>query len=143
MYQNLNPEKDIEFIYYNYKLSRKEVYYYIFLRNNFDTNMSANIISWDLGRATSLARWGYQVGYLSEAEAWNILLYFGRQIQRNYNSWEEYGDSYSYGRVFWASGFGKAEEYYFETKKTLDILFSNNGLWKKLRWDTSLFNLKY
>lgn len=134
-----DPDQDIEFIYYNYKLSRKEVYYYIFLRDNYDTTVNTNILSWDLGRATSLVRWGYQVDYLTEAEAWNILLYFGRLIQRNYNSWEEYGDSYSYGRVFWSSGFGKAKEYYFETKKTLDILFSDNGLWKILHWDDSLF----
>ena len=130
-----NPKENIESIYYKYNLSRKEVGYYWFLQNNYYASINTNIISWDLGRATSLVRWGYQVGYLTETEAWSVLFYFGSQIKAQYGSWKEYGTSYALGRMFWASGFGKTEEYYKETKETLEALFSENGVWANLEWD--------
>ena len=110
----------------------------MFLQNNYPETISTNIVSWDIGSATSLVRWGYQVDYLTETEAWNMLLYFGRLIKDQYNSWRDYGASYAYGILFWTAGFGNSEKYYKETKEILEILFSENGLWTKLNWNVKL-----
>ncbi len=67
-----------------------------------------------------------------------MLLYFGRKIQKKYDSWEEYATSYTFGRMFWASGFEKSQKYYIETNKILNILLSDDGLWKILKWDVEL-----
>lgn len=130
-----SPEEELKSIIQKYNLSDKEANYYIFLKNNYTVAVAVNIVSWDLGRAASLIRWGYQVGYLSEAEAWNLLLFIGFKIQEQYDSWLEYGTAYACGRVFWASGFGKGEKYYWETKKVLDDLLLNGGLWEELEWE--------
>lgn len=129
-----NPDKTIEYVSAMYKLSPREKNYYMFLKH-FDSPASpADIMSWDIGRAASLVRWGYQVGYLTRAEAWNILAYLGHLVKAKYNSWGDYGNSHAYGRLLWASGFGETPKYYIETKQNLEILFSENGLWNKLHW---------
>lgn len=112
--------------------------YLVSLHKNNESKKDIDIIAWDWGRAAALIRWGYQVGYLSETEAWNMLLYFGRLTKGRFTSWQDYGASYAYGRVFWASGVNKSDEYIKETQETLNILFSDDGLWRKLRWNVAL-----
>ena len=119
-------------------LSLKNQKYYSFLRAHSAEFEEINLIAWDLGRMTSLIRWGYQVGYISEPEAWNMLVYFGKKIQRHYDSWEDYGKAYSLGRVFWASGFGKENDYRDKTNKVLTKLLDKGGLWSDLKWKQSL-----
>ena len=134
-----NPTKRPGDIVNQYKLNFKEAGYLFFIVNNNLTDKNVNITGWDLGRATSLIRWGYTAGYISEDEAWNMLLYFGRLIQSNFNSWQEYGASYAFGRKVWAAGAAKSEEEYNEeTQTTLAVLFSENGLWRKRKWHLEL-----
>ncbi|MDR2176588.1 MAG: DUF1266 domain-containing protein, partial [Treponema sp.] len=73
---------------------------------NWNIFNDRNILAWDLGRNIALCRWGYDVGFLSEEEAWEKIMYYAKLIQPLYKSWEEYGYDYYMGRVFWASGFG-------------------------------------
>ena len=93
-----------------------------------------NILAWDLGRATSLIRWGYQATYLTETEAWNLLIFFGRQIQARYSSWDDYGNAYAYGRILWASQQGKMEEYRKTTRDVLKRFRAPGGLWQTVQW---------
>lgn len=126
-----SPEQIREFLGWSY---RKQLYYTVMRDNYALTQSMVHIQAWDLGRATSLIRWGFQAAYLTEAEAWNLLVFFGRQIQDQYSSWEDYGNAYSYGRILWGSQQGKMEEY---RKETLDIVkrFSApGGLWRRVEW---------
>ncbi|MBI9097688.1 MAG: DUF1266 domain-containing protein [Spirochaetaceae bacterium] len=119
-------------------LSEKQKNYYSFMRNNSDEYGKIDLVAWDLGRMTSLIRWGYQVGFLTENESWNMLLYFGNKIQQYYNSWEEYGEAYRLGRIFWASGFGEEDKYRESTNPIVEELLAENGFWNKLKWKVSL-----
>ena len=119
-------------------LSEKQKNYYSFMRNNSDEYGKIDLVAWDLGRMTSLIRWGYQVGFLTENESWNMLLYFGNKIQQYYNSWEEYGEAYRLGRIFWASGFGEENKYRESTNPIVEELFAEKGFWNKLKWKVSL-----
>jgi len=49
------------------------------------------IKAWDLGRSISLCRWGYNVGFITEDEAWARIFRIARIIQPLYRSWEGYG----------------------------------------------------
>ncbi len=119
-------------------LSSKNRKYYAFLQIHREEYENIDLIAWDLGRMTSLVRWGYQVGFLSEPESWNIMLYFGQKIQKYYSSWEEYGRAYGLGRIFWASGFGKEDSYRDKTEPIVADLLSETGLWNSLKWKTNL-----
>ncbi len=62
----LNQGVNIGSIIQKYKMKNKVLNYYLFLNSNQTETMKTDIISWDLGRAAALIRWGYQVGYLTE-----------------------------------------------------------------------------
>jgi len=132
-----NKDNNIDPLFSDIK-TLKEQNYLLFLAKNNVAKKNIDIVAWDWGRATSLIRWGYQVGYLSEVEAWNMLLHFGNLIQHRFTSWQEYGASYAYGRVFWASGFSQSDQYNTETQKALNRLFSEDGLWRKLKWNVDI-----
>jgi hypothetical protein len=45
-----------------------------------------SLYGWDYSRAICLCRWGYTVGYLSEAEAWERILPMARLLQAIFDS---------------------------------------------------------
>lgn len=57
--------------------------------------------AWDYGRSISLCRWGYEVGYLTEKEAWDRIFKISPKIEALYCSWEDYAAGYIIGRMFW------------------------------------------
>jgi hypothetical protein len=121
-----------------YELSTRHYNYLYFAYSNWDKFKNRTILAWDLGRNIALCRWGYDVGFLIEEEAWEKIVYYAKLIQPLYNSWEEYGYDYYMGRVFWASGFGEAARYDTETYPIYQKLIDNNGLWHNLEWNIDL-----
>ena len=119
-------------------LSIRGYNYLVFTYSNWDLLSNRTILAWDLGRNIALCRWGYDVGFLSEEEAWEKIMYYARIIQPLYNSWEEYGYDYYIGRVFWASGFGEENRYNEETIPIYEKLINRNGLWYNLEWNIDL-----
>jgi hypothetical protein len=105
---------------------------------NWEIYQNRTILAWDLGRNISLCRWGYDVGFLTENEAWEKIIYYAKIIQPLYKSWEEYGYEYYMGRVFWASGFGESSRYSEETYPIYEKLINRNGLWYNLEWNIDL-----
>jgi hypothetical protein len=94
------------------------------------------IKAWDLGRSISLCRWGYNVGFITEDEAWARIFHIARIIQPLYSSWEEYGYEYYMGRVFWASGFEEEERYLEWTEPIYRKLM--NSYWSWIDWNIDL-----
>jgi hypothetical protein len=121
-----------------YKLSAIQYNRLRFTYSNWDKFKDRTILAWDLGRNIALCGWGYDVGFLTEEEALEKIMYYARLIQPLYNSWEEYGYDYYMGRVFWASGFGEATRYYIETKPIYEKLINKNGLWYNRKWNIDL-----
>ena len=67
------------------------------------------LIAWDLERIGYLARLFYQIGYISEDEAWDWIKKAAAETKKNFKSWEEYIVSVLIGRGF---AMGVAEEPY-------------------------------
>jgi hypothetical protein len=109
-----------------------------FIVANWNQYKDRTIMAWDLGRCISLCRWGYQAGFITEAEAWEKIMYYAQKLQLFYNSWEEYGYDYFMGRVFWASGFGEETDYFRKTEPVYRRLTGEYGYWNSLKWYTRL-----
>jgi hypothetical protein len=103
---------------------------------NWAQHYNRTIKAWDLGRNISLCRWGYNVGFITEDEAWKKIFYYANLIQSLYNSWEEYGYDYFMGRIFWASGFGEEKAYFTRTEPIYKKLM--NSYWGWLEWHIDL-----
>jgi hypothetical protein len=53
-------------------------------------------------RYVSLCRWGVLCGYVTEDEAWRLIMPVAAGIQATFSSWEELGQNYLIGREFWS-----------------------------------------
>lgn len=96
-----------------------------------------SILGWDYCRYVSVCRWGYVVGYLSEAEAWERIMPVARTLQSTFDSWEDLGNNYLIGRRFWSQQqtLRDGEEY----KKVLETFRTDsNSPWVKLPWNLDL-----
>lgn len=124
--------------YNEYRLSQRQLNYLKYVESFWDRYENRDIIVWDLGRNVALCRWGYDVGFFTEEEAWEKIMYYAKLIQPLYNSWEEYGYDYFLGRVFWASGFGEEVRYEVQTYAFYEKLIGKNGHWSKLKWNINL-----
>ncbi|PIE83754.1 MAG: hypothetical protein CSA07_05555 [Bacteroidia bacterium] len=61
--------------------------------------MKYSLIGWEIGQASMLVRASYDLGHISEEEAWGYLEQAQKLARKNFNSWEEYGMSYLVGRA--------------------------------------------
>jgi len=109
---------------------------FMFVAANWNEYQYLTIKAWDLGRSISLCRWGYNVGFITEDEAWARIFRIAKIIQPLYKSWAEYGYDYFMGRIFWASGFEEEVRYIEWTEPIYRRLM--NGYWSWLDWNTDL-----
>ena len=72
-----------------------------------------SLVGWDYCRYIMLCRCGYQVGFLSEEEAWGRIMPMARAIQAAFPSWSELGEDYLVGREFWSIAETKKSGQYF------------------------------
>ena len=61
-----------------------------------------SIAGFDFSRYVFLCGCGYQVGYLTEEEAWDRIMPVARLLQEHFPSWNELYDNYTEGRRFWS-----------------------------------------
>jgi hypothetical protein len=133
----INTNNDFSIINFNrYKLTQRQYNYLKFIVLNWNIFNNRTILAWDLGRNISLCRWAYDVGFLSEEESWEKIMYYAKKLQLFYNSWEEYGYDYYMGRIFWASGSGEDVTYLIQTDTIYKKLIT--GYWNHLAWYTKL-----
>jgi hypothetical protein len=132
----MNQNFSVFDIYNRYQLNQRYYNYLKFTILNWNLLKNRTILAWDLGRNISLCRWGYEVGFLTENEAWEKIMYYARKIQLFYDSWNEYGFDYYLGRMFFASGSG--EEIYFMLQT--DPLYKKlvTSFWNYMDWYTNL-----
>ena len=73
------------------------------VRANFLTLGSRGILAWDLIRYIALCRWGYLAGYMSDAEAWNLILPAALRLQQTFDSWQDLESNFLIGREYWSA----------------------------------------
>lgn len=64
----------------------------------------SGLMAWDTGRLVAVVGWGTWAGYVSEQDAWQILLVAAARVQKVYDSWRAFGEGYELGRQFWSNG---------------------------------------
>jgi hypothetical protein len=96
-----------------------------------------SIGAWDFGRYVNLCGWGYEVGFLSEDEAWQKIMPVARAMQATYPSWNEYGNSYHLGRVFWSDD-APTEARDRVNQAIVQLSLDANSPWQQIPWDLDL-----
>ena len=94
------------------------------------------VSSWDYTRFVSLCRWGYAVGYLTEAAAWKHLDRIAKDIQKAYASWEDFGEGFCIARECFRPGDNADTLAAYEKLKT-----DKNSPWKLTPWNQKLVKL--
>jgi tetratricopeptide (TPR) repeat protein len=93
--------------------------------------------AWDLSRYICLCRWGYQCGYITEDEAWQLIMPVAAKIQATCKGWNYLGTEYLIGRRFWSnSQYLKSEKSYSWLKHRL--LHSPDSTWVQFAWNIPL-----
>lgn len=73
---------------------------------HFKDKYSADfLLGWDIGRAAMITRWGYFVGWLTQAEAEQLLSDMGQVAANGLSGWREFARSYLFGGAFWKEVF--------------------------------------
>ncbi|SFN19934.1 Protein of unknown function [Chitinophaga sp. YR627] len=67
-------------------------------------------LTWDLGRAINLCRWGYDAGFLSREESMRYIRKFGKELLHNYTSWANLGENYLIGFAMWTGDIEQLDE---------------------------------
>jgi hypothetical protein len=78
-----------------------------------------SLVAWDFGRLIMLARWGFSIGFLSEAEAWIWIERAAAPIEAAFKSWLDVGENYLAGARFWSKN---EERVVDDTQAALDHL---------------------
>lgn len=71
---------------------------------------SKSILGWDYARYVFLCRCVYSVGYISEDEAWKLIMPVAKNMQKTFDSWDDLAKNYMIGREFWDYHQAKSEE---------------------------------
>jgi len=95
------------------------------------------ILAWDYCRYICLCRWGYQAGYLSESEAWQLMMPIAKRLQELYTSWEQMANEYLIGRDFWWHGKSLREAPNLLLIKQR-LLRDPDSPWMQLPWKTAI-----
>ena len=96
------------------------------------------LLGWDIGRAAMITRWGYFIGWITRAEAMQLLSDMAQVAANGMGSWREFAQSYIFGGAFWKEVCASDAEYYLNSltdavKKLLGD-DADGGQWKKCPW---------
>jgi hypothetical protein len=96
-----------------------------------------SLAAWDYCRFIMLCRCGYQVGYLSEVEAWERIMPMARAIQAAFPSWAEMGEDYLVGREFWSIAETRTSGQYYRELEVW-LVQKPESPWNQLAWGMDL-----
>ena len=96
-----------------------------------------SLLGWDFCRYIHLCRKGCLLGYLSENEAWRLIVPKARILQQTFDSWKDLGENYLIGREFWSLARTKASGwFYYQAFKNL--LENPDSPWNTIPWNLDL-----
>jgi len=95
------------------------------------------LAGWDFSRYVSLCGWGFRAGYLTEEEAWALIMPAARLLQKTFSSWADLADNYVEGHRFWS--LSESLEEAGQIWRAVDFLRWNpHSPWARLKWETPL-----
>ena len=89
------------------------------------------ILGWDYSRYIALCRWGHEAGYISEDEAWRLIMPVAWRLQEMFESWEDLGRNYLIGREFWGGGADSTHKFEDAYQRLIDMPSSP---WNRYDW---------
>jgi len=96
-----------------------------------------SITAWDYDRYISICGWGYIAGYLTEDEAWALIMPVAQLLQYTFNSWEDLGLNHVVGRQFWSSKHSLSKGGITE-QSYLNLLTDPTSPWQSIPWSLDL-----
>lgn len=69
--------------------------------SSIDDVSKLGVAGWDCGRLSFITRLCFDIGYISEAEAWQNLELSHKIAQQYFSNWEDFSKSYALGRSMW------------------------------------------
>lgn len=72
-----------------------------FLGTNISELEYIDITAWDMGRMVNVARYSYDLGYISESQAWEYIFFAERESASHYSEWADFAKAYIIGRALW------------------------------------------
>ncbi len=95
------------------------------------------LLGWDYARYINLCRMAYVVGYITEEEAWQMIMPIAEMLQKTFDSWEDLGKNYIIGRKFWSREQTEKNGYMYEDayQRLIDMPSSP---WNKYQWNMDL-----
>jgi hypothetical protein len=109
----------------------------IIVHNNYNNLGAKSLLGWDLVRYIALCRWGYGAGYISADEAWQHIMPIARQLQHRFSSWEDIGNNYVIGHMFWQANQTEQTNDEYESYR-LTLLKDPSSPWVNLPWNQDL-----
>ncbi len=96
-----------------------------------------SLLGWDYSRYIYLCRRGYLLGFISEEEAWKLIMPIAQLLQQTFDSWEQLGENYLIGREFWSYARTKENGWYF-LQAFEKLLADSTSPWVTIPWDLEL-----
>lgn len=118
------------------KNSSKGIQYHL-VKNYNRSTPQAGVLAWDYGRYIFLCRDGALLNYISEQEAWKLMLKAAKLAQKAYSSWREFGLAYIAGRQTWLSNISE-ESTEEQVSKIKNLIIDKESPWNRLDWNTEL-----
>jgi hypothetical protein len=88
----------------------------------------AGIFAWDCGRYVMLCRWGAMIDLISDALAWQRIIYMAGKVQPLFPDWYTYGISYATGRHFWRAS--RSADHVDYLMRHIQQLSGENAPWR-------------
>lgn len=110
---------------------------YNLIKNYDRSTPQAGVLAWDYGRYVFLCRDGVYLNYISDEEAWSLMLKVAKLAQKAYSSWREYGLAYIAGRQTWLNNISveSTEEQVSMVKR---LIVDKESPWNILDWNIKL-----
>jgi hypothetical protein len=93
-------------------------------------------VAWNYPRAVNLTRWGYASGYVTEPEAWALIVPLARRMQHTFSSWHDLGQAYVTARdAFYEDSVANQRqgEYAYRV-----LMMDSDSPWRKYPWNLDL-----
>jgi len=99
---------------------------------------SKGIAAWDFGRYVAICGWGYQAGYITEDEAWRMIMPIARLTQPLFHSWKGFASNYMLGRRFWSLEQSNNDTGRYTEETAEWLLQIGKSPWTRTPWDLDL-----
>jgi hypothetical protein len=100
-----------------------------------DAKKVNNLMVWDISRLVNVARWAHQLGWITEAEYFNIYTPLAQQVQNTSTSWQSMLDASFIASMMWNYDLDRLEGFKGAHQR---LLKEPSSPFKLLPWNTLL-----